>query len=324
MRHWLPKLERYSLSTLFSWESKPTFQRESLLSRQSCDISHKRVSFLVTSLGLRLCVRRLNFCTLEAATGFTNIGGFSGSCADGSRKLWAKKKRSICTGHPQQIYEALWEGMRLLSRPKLSFYTGLSDKYIHIYIVICTDKYIYIICICTCFWTWWCFMHVWSSIRMASCWKMFEVHRSSLSSQRKPTHHPKKTFNIFCWIAKSKNRWTFIRESHISGWFWDVRKVSNLICFCVFSLHFPLHLPEDILTLTNSGPSKFEDRYQTKWWCGNVSAFKYTQILGINVRLQGGIYTSTVISSDLSTYILGDVEVTLLGEVVVARWCQWT
>lgn len=166
-------------------------------------------------------------------------------------------------------------------------------------------------------------MHVWSYIRMASCWRMFEVHHSILSSQRKPTHHPKKTFNIFCWIAKSKNRWTFIRESHISGWFWDVRKVSNLICFCVFSLHFPLHLPEDILTLTNSGPSKFEDRYETKWWCGNVSAFKYAQMLGINVKLQGRIYTSTVISSDLS-YILGDVEVTLLGEVVVARWCQWT
>ena len=88
---------------------------------------------------------------------------------------------------------------------------------------------------------------------------------------------------------------------------------------------FPAELPSpDILTLTNSGPSKFEDRYQTKWWFGNVSPFRYGQILGINVRLQGGIYISTVISSDLSTYILGDVEVTLLGEVVVARWCQWT
>lgn len=50
-------------------------------------------------------------------------------------------------------------------------------------------------------------------------------------------------------------------------------------------------------------------------WKMYISPFKHGQILGINVKLQGGIYTSCHFIGSL----LGEVEVTLLGEVVVAR-----
>ena len=284
--HWLPKLERDSLQRFFSWESKLTLQRESLLS--------KTVLWYITQTG-KLSCDKFGSQVVRATLEFL----YTGSC-DWIHQYWGVQ-RFMCRWFKEVMSQKkainlhrasttdLWSTLRrnAASLPTKTFflYWFVGHMYVYIYNYIYTRMYrsIYIR------------VYVYfSELDGASC--MFDY--------------------IFAWRLAG-GCWKFtVRAFHLKGNQHITPKRPSI---------FPAELPSpDILTLTNSGPSKFEDRYQTKWWFGNVSPFRYGQILGINVRLQGGIYTSTVISSDLSTYILGDVEVTLLGEVVVARWCQWT